>query len=458
MAKPKPPVQPGDSFELTVTGLSHTGDGVGKTEGGFAVFIPLALPGEKVRVKVTKVKKTYAHAGLEEVLKASPDRVEAHCPVFEACGGCQLQHLAYPAQLDRKRRQVEDAFKRLGGLDHVRVLPVLGMEEPWYYRNKAQVPFGRGREGTVAGFYAAGSHQIVEFDQCMIQQLPNDRTIQRVKKLAIELDIPPYDEKSHRGVLRHVLVRTGTNTGEVMVVLVTNGAYLPSHKRLVTRLREEIPGLTSIVQNIHTKRSNVVLGQENRVLWGKPVIVDTIGDIRFVISPHSFFQVNPVQTKILYDQVKKAAALTGKETVIDAYCGIGTIGLYLARDAAQVLGVESIPQAVEDARVNAEANGIEHASFEAGKAEEIMPRWAEKGIRPEVIVVDPPRKGCDPEFLIACTNMSPDRLVYVSCNPATLARDAAFLVERGYRTEEVQPVDMFPHTNHVECVTVFHPA
>ncbi|PTX60783.1 23S rRNA m(5)U-1939 methyltransferase [Melghirimyces profundicolus] len=454
MPKLKPPVEPGERIQVEITGQSHTGDGVGKVEG-FTVFIPLAIAGERVEARVTRVKKTYAHARLEKVLKASPNRVDAPCPVFERCGGCQVQHIAYPVQLEAKRKQVADAFARIGGLENVEVLPVLGMKEPWNYRNKAQVPFGGSRGRVRAGFYAAGSHQIVEFEHCMVQQPENDRAIQRVKERVKELGIPPYDERKHRGVLRHVMVRTGVHTGDVMVVLVTNGPKLPGRQRLVEGLREDIPGLVSLVQNIQPKRTNVVLGPENRILWGEPVIHDTIGPVRFVISPHSFFQVNPAQTEILYEQVKKHAELSGRETVIDAYCGIGTIALCLAEDAARVFGVESIPQAVEDARHNAALNGIDHASFEAGTAEEVMPRWAEEGIRPDVIVVDPPRKGCAPEFLDAAVKMNPDRLVYVSCNPATLARDAAYLKERGYVNHEVQPVDMFPQTGHVECVTVF---
>ncbi|MDA8353517.1 MAG: 23S rRNA (uracil(1939)-C(5))-methyltransferase RlmD [Firmicutes bacterium] len=454
MPKQKPPVQPGDRIQLTLTGQTHTGDGVGKYDG-FTVFVPLTVAGERVEAKVTKVKKTYAHARMEALLEASPARVDAPCPVFERCGGCQIQHIAYPAQLEAKRRQVANAFARIGGLEEVKVLPVLGMDQPWNYRNKAQVPFS-GRRGRVkAGFFAAGSHEVVEFEHCMIQQPENDRAIQRVRELVKELGIPPYNEQKHRGIVRHTVVRTGVNTGEVMVVLVTNGLELPHRKRLVRELRERIPGLASVVQNIQTKRTNVVLGPENRLLWGEPVIHDTIGHVRFVISPHSFFQINPEQTEVLYEQVRRYAALSGRETVIDAYCGIGTIGLYLAQDAARILGVESIPQAVEDARRNAELNGIDHATFTAGPAEEVMPRWAEEGLHPNVIVVDPPRKGCAPEFLDAAVRTDPDRLVYVSCNPATLARDAAYLKEQGYVNRQVQPVDMFPHTSHVECVTVF---
>ncbi|SDW78256.1 23S rRNA m(5)U-1939 methyltransferase [Marininema mesophilum] len=455
MSKLIPPVKPGERLELKITGQSHTGDGVGKTKEGFTVFTPLALAGEHVRITVTKVKKTYAHARLLEIMEASPDRVDAPCPVFETCGGCQIQHLAYPAQLAMKQQQVLEAFRRIGGLDHVEVLPARGMKEPWNYRNKAQVPFGQRQGKTVAGFYAAGSHQIVEFSHCMIQQPENDRTIQLVKNLVKELNIPPYNEKNHRGILRHVMVRTGVHTGDVMVVLVTNGDRLPRSKELLSRLVEKVPGLTSVIQNIHPRRSNVVLGTENRLLWGDSVIHDYIGKIQLAISPHSFFQVNPVQTEKLYEEVKKFASLSGQETVIDVYCGAGTIGLYLAEHATRVLGVESVPQAVENARENAMMNEIHHASFTCGSAEEVMPQWEQEGVRADVILVDPPRKGCEERLLKACVEMNPKRIVYVSCNPATLARDAARLEAMGFHLHQVQPVDMFPQTNHIECVTVF---
>ncbi|SFS30452.1 23S rRNA (uracil(1939)-C(5))-methyltransferase RlmD [Marininema halotolerans] len=455
MPKLIPPVKSGESIELMITGLSHTGDGVGKTEEGFTVFIPLALPGERVRVKIAQVKKTYAHARLEEIIASSDERVDAPCPVFETCGGCQIQHLTYAAQLTMKQQQVIDAFRRIGGLEHTKVLPPIGMDNPWNYRNKAQVPFGQRNGKTVAGFYAAGSHQIVEFSHCMIQQPENDRTIQWVKNRVKELQIPSYNEKNHRGILRHVMVRTGIHTNDVMVVLVTNGEHLPRKKELLSSLIEKIPGLTSVVQNINKRRSNVVLGNENRLLWGDPVIHDYIGDVRFAISPHSFFQVNPLQTERLYREVKNFASLSGKETVLDVYCGTGTIGLYLAKDAKRVLGIESIAQAVDNARENAMANDIHHASFTCGKAEEVLPRWEQEGIRAQVIVVDPPRKGCEERLLDACVEMNPERIVYVSCNPATLARDASRLEERGFQMRGVQPVDMFPHTNHIECVTVF---
>jgi 23S rRNA (uracil1939-C5)-methyltransferase len=350
---------------------------------------------------------------------------------------------------------VEDAFTRIGGLTDVVIHPVIGMEKPWRYRNKAQVPFGQRGGRVVAGFYASGTHEIIDMEACLIQHPANDRAVAKVKELVQELGILPYDELTHEGILRHVMVRTGFATGEMMIVLVTNGERLPHRKELVKRLTAAFPELKSLVQNINDRRTNVILGRENRLLWGEEVIHDRIGDVIFAISPHSFFQVNPVQTKVLYDQVKKYADLTGKETVVDAYCGIGTITLYLAREAAWVYGVEIVPEAIRDARRNARLNDMDHVHFETGAAEEVMPRWHRQGIHPDVVVVDPPRKGCDPALLDAIARMEPDRLVYVSCNPPTLARDAKILNEKGYRPLEVQPVDMFPQTGHVECVALF---
>ncbi|TCS95869.1 23S rRNA (uracil(1939)-C(5))-methyltransferase RlmD [Hazenella coriacea] len=452
--KRTPPVQVGQTIEYTITGQGHNGSGVGKVDG-FTVFVPLAVTGEQVKAKITLVKKNYAQAELVEVIKPHPDRTEPLCPVFEQCGGCQTQHITYKAQLEMKRQQVQDSFARIGGLPEIVVHPVIGMTEPWRYRNKAQVPVGqREGGGIIAGFYAAGSHEIIDMDACQIQHPDNDRIITAVKKIANELKIPAYHEQTHQGILRHIMVRIGFHTGEMMIVLVTNGKHLPQKQELITRLRQQFPDITSIIQNINTRRTNVILGPTHRLLWGKEYIVDTIGEIQFKISPHSFYQVNPTQTKVLYDQVKKMARLTGKETVIDAYCGIGTIALYIASSAKQVYGVEIVPEAIEDAKQNATLNGINHAHFEVGAAETVMPRWLQQGIQPDVVIVDPPRKGCDSTLLDAIVGMKPERLIYVSCNPATLARDAKILHEKGYEVKEVQPVDLFPQTGHVEAIAL----
>ncbi|MCS7461229.1 23S rRNA (uracil(1939)-C(5))-methyltransferase RlmD [Paenibacillus doosanensis] len=465
------PVAKNEEVEADIVGIGHEGEGVGRVNG-FTLFIQGALPGERVLVKVLKLKKQYGYAKLLRIIKASPDRIKAPCPIYSQCGGCQLQHLSYEAQLRFKRQLVVDNLERIGKLrvagasegqregEGIVVHPTLGMSDPWRYRNKAQVPIGfaaaaDGEEGgLVGGFYAQGSHRIIDMDECLIQQENNDRVVAAVKRIARELGIRAYNEETHKGLLRHVVARYGFNTGDIMVVLVTNGGDIPRRDELVGLIREEIPGIKSICQNINTERTNVIFGDRTRVLWGDDVIYDTIGDIQFAISARSFYQVNPVQTEVLYGQALDFAGLTGEETVIDAYCGIGTISLFLAQRARQVYGVEIVGEAIDDARRNARLNGIRNVQFETGAAEVVIPEWRRQGITPDVIVVDPPRKGCDGALLDTILEMRPSRVVYVSCNPSTLARDLRVLEDGGYTTVEVQPVDMFPHTVHVESVAL----
>ncbi|GAA4868628.1 23S rRNA (uracil(1939)-C(5))-methyltransferase RlmD [Paenibacillus vulneris] len=475
------PVAKNEEYEADIVGIGHEGEGVGRVNG-FTLFIKGALPGERVLVKVLKLKKQYGYAKLLRILKPSPDRIAAPCPIYSQCGGCQLQHLSYEAQLRFKRQLVVDNLQRIGKLQVVGsgdlskgqstenagsfsradkgviVHPTLGMDDPWRYRNKAQVPIGfeaasADREGgLVGGFYAQGSHRIIDMDECLIQQENNDLVVAEVKRIARELGIRAYNEETHKGLLRHVVARYGFNTGDIMVVLITNGESLPYADELVGLLRQAIPGIKSICQNINKERTNVIFGDKTKVLWGDDVIYDTIGDIRFAISARSFYQVNPVQTEVLYGKALDFAGLTGEETVIDAYCGIGTISLFLAQRARQVYGVEIVDEAIDDARRNARLNGIRNVQFETGAAEVVIPEWRRQGIAPDVIVVDPPRKGCDAALLDTILEMRPSRVVYVSCNPSTLARDLQVLAAGGYTTVEVQPVDMFPHTVHVECV------
>lgn len=463
------PFQKNEEVTVDIIGLTHDGEGVGRADG-FTLFIQGALPGERVRAKVMKVKKQYGYARLEEMLEASPARVEPLCAIHKECGGCQLQHFDYPAQLEWKRQHVVDNLVRIGKLKvagegsrldgkaasasaGIIVHPTIGMNEPWRYRNKAAVPVGVSSTdgGLLAGFYARGSHRIIDMDDCLIQHEQNDEVIRIVKRIGRELGVSPYVEETGRGVLRHVMARTGVVTGEIMVVLVTNSKKLPQADQWAERIRQELPGVKSIVQNVNEKNTNVIFGDETRVLWGSDVIYDDLDGIRFAISARSFYQVNPTQTVELYRKAVEYAGLSGSETVIDAYCGIGTISLFLARQAGRVYGVEIVPEAIEDASRNAELNRIENASFEAGPAEVVIPRWREEGITADVIVVDPPRKGCDPALLETILAMQPERVVYVSCNPSTLARDLRVLEDGGYRTVEVTPVDMFPHTVHVEC-------
>ncbi|OMF27946.1 23S rRNA (uracil(1939)-C(5))-methyltransferase RlmD [Paenibacillus peoriae] len=490
------PVQKNDEAVIDIIGMNHDGEGVGRVEG-FTLFVPGALPGEKVRVKVLKTKKQYGYAKLLDIVQASPDRIAAPCAIYDQCGGCQLQHMSYEAQLGWKRQHVVDVLERIGKLsvatEHtaqvlatsadtdgeadtvttsdsamnadgnadsmsrvhgVVVHPTLGMSEPWRYRNKAQVPIGVTEGGLVGGFYARGSHRIVDMNTCLIQDERNDEVVARVKEIGRMLGISAYNEETGRGLLRHVVVKTAFRTGEMMLVLVTNGRDIPHADAWIGSIREHIPHVASICQNVNTKRTNVIFGDETSVLWGRDVIYDYIGNVQFAISARSFYQVNPVQTEVLYSKTVEYAELTGKETVIDAYCGIGTISLFLAQHADQVYGVEIVKEAIDDARSNALLNEMRNVKFEVGASEDVIPAWKEQGITADVIVVDPPRKGCDPRLLDTILEMKPERVVYVSCNPSTLARDLRILEDGGYSTVEVQPVDMFPHTVHVECVAM----
>lgn len=453
MSKQKAPVKKNEQYEVTFTDLTHEGAAVAKIDG-YTVFVPKGLPKERAIIKITKIGKGFGYGRLLETLEASADRIEPICPVFHRCGGCKLQHLSYEAQLLQKQKMVQDVLARIGKITDVTVHPTLGMSDPWRYRNKAQIPVADREGGLVAGFYQERSHHIIEMDECFIQQEENDRIVQAVTKFANELGIKGYDEEKHRGTLRHIVVRYGHMTKEVMVVFVTNGDELPHKKELIAKISEKYPNVKSIVQNINNERTNVIFGEKTKVLWGEPYIYDYIGDIKFAISARSFYQVNPEQTKVLYDKALEYANLSGKETVIDAYCGIGTISLFLAKRAKHVYGVEIVPDAIDDAKRNARLNGITNADFAVGAAEKVIPWWNAQGIRADVIVVDPPRKGCDKELLNTIIEMKPKRVVYVSCNPSTLARDLRILEDGGFKTKEVQPVDMFPQTMHVELVAL----
>lgn len=445
------PVEKNELIDVTFEDLTHDGAGVAKING-YPLFVKGGLPGEKGQVKVVQAKKNYGFGRLMGLTKESPDRVAPPCPIFHRCGGCQLQHLSYEGQLAQKQKQVEETLARIGGITDVPVHPVIGMDEPWRYRNKSQVPIGEQKGHVVAGFFAERSHEIVDMESCIIQHEENDHVVRLVKELARKYGVRGYDDKTHKGTLRHVVVRQAKHTKEMMVVLVTKGKELANKKNIIQELRERIPNVASIVQNINPKRTNVIFGEKTEVLWGEEVIYDYIGDIKFAISARSFYQVNPDQTKVLYEKALEYAQLTGKETVIDAYCGIGTISLFLAKEAKHVYGVEVVPEAVSDAQRNAKLNHVENATFVVGEAEGVMPWWQAQGIRADVIVVDPPRKGCDEKLLKTMAMMKPERIVYVSCNPASLARDLKYLKENGFEVKEVQPVDMFPQTGHIENV------
>lgn len=444
------PVKKNDQLSVDIEDLTHDGAGVAKIDG-YPLFIQGGLPDEKAKVHVLKTLKNYGFAKIVEIEVASPDRVDAPCPVFSQCGGCQLQHLSYKAQLKWKEKMVRDVMKRIGKID-APVHPVKGMDNPWHYRNKAQIPFGLNGDAPIAGFYKTKSHAIVDTDRCLIQTPEADAILAGLKPRLWKLGIKPYNEQTKQGMLRHVVVRKARATGEVMVVLVTKKRKFAQAEKAIALIRKLVPNVTSIMQNINPETTNVIFGNETIHLWGQDTIEDHIGGVRFEISARSFYQVNPIQTEVLYKQALDYAQLTGKETVIDAYCGIGTISLFMAKRAKYVMGVEIVPQAIEDAKRNAKLNGLDNTYFEAGPAEEVIPRWYKEGKTADVLMVDPPRKGCDESLLKTILEQRPKRIVYVSCNPATLARDLRILEDGGYQTQEVQPVDMFPHTGHCEAV------
>ena len=439
---------------LRIEDMSQDGLGIGKAEG-YALFVKDTVIGDLAKVKILKTKKNYGFARLEELLEASDKRTEPKCPLARPCGGCQLQMMKYEEQLRWKEQKVRSDLQRLGGFQEIPMEPIQGMENPFRYRNKAQFPIGYDREGKlVAGFYAGRTHTIIPADDCLLGSESNRRILGRILDWMGRYGIAAYREDTGKGLVRHALIRSGFATGEIMVCLVINGKQFPRGKELTESLTQ-IPGMTSITFSSNTRRDNVILGDSYEVLWGQDYITDSIGEIRYQISPLSFYQVNPVQTRRLYRQALEYAGLTGKETVYDLYCGIGTISLFLAQRAGKVFGVEIVPQAVEDARANARLNGITNAEFFAGRAEEIVPRqYREQGIRADVVVVDPPRKGCGEELLETMTAMAPEKIVYVSCDPATLARDLKYLCARGYELKKVRAFDQFPQTVHVETVVL----
>ena len=446
------PVQKGKKYEIEIHSLGSTAEGVGRFKD-FTVFVPYTLPGEKVEVLIEEVKKSYAKGRALQVLRKSGDRIEPKCAIYDTCGGCQLQHLSYTAQLKVKRQQVIDAVTRIGKQSDVPVHPTLGAAGPWNYRNKMQFPIGRSKGRTIIGCFAQGSHDIIDTKNCYIQKECNNDVVNAMREIVDKLGIPVYNEDRHTGILRHVIGRVGQN-GECMVVLVTAVKDLQRSKDIVRMLRERLPKLVSVQQNVQTYRNNVIMGRDTKLLWGKPTILDRLGSLTFHISPRSFFQVNTDQAEVLYGKALEYANLTGKETVIDAYCGTGTITLFLAQKARKVYGIEIVKPAILDAEKNARDNHVKNAEFIVGDATVVMPRLYKQGVHADVIVVDPPRAGCTPTVLETFANMKPKRIVYVSCNPASLARDIAILDGMGYKAQKIQPVDMFPHTSHVESIAL----
>ncbi len=453
MAKKMIPVEKNEYYDVKIESLTHDGLGVAKIDG-FPIFVTNALVGEEVNLKVTLVKKTYAFGRAVDHFVESPNRITPPCKIYKQCGGCQVQHLDYQGQLQMKHDTVVNQFKRIGHIEDANVLPTIGMEEPWRYRNKTQVPFGLNQGDVVAGFYQKRSHEIIDMRHCLIQTDISDDIIHEMRDICRKFKIAPYNEESNTGILRHVIVRTGFKTNEVMVILVTRKEKIINLDRVVTRLTAQFPQIKVIAQNINPDKTNAILGEKTNIIYGESYIYDEMNGIRFAISPRSFYQVNPIQTETLYSKAVEFAGLTGEEVVFDAYCGIGTITLFLAQHAKKVYGVEIIPEAIEDAKMNAKLNGFENTEFAVGKSEDIIPAWIKEGIKPDVIVVDPPRKGCDKTLLDTMIEAAPERIVYVSCDSATLARDVKILIEGGYQLEVAQPVDMFPQTSHVEVVAL----
>lgn len=468
-----------DCVELTIEDIGVSGEGIGKVDG-YTLFVKDTVIGDVVRVKIMKAKKNYGYARLMDIIKPSKDRVEPACPIARQCGGCQIQAMNYNAQLKYKQKLVKDNLLRISGLTEgvdYEMCEILGMDTPFRYRNKAQYPVGEDKDGNIVmGFYAGHTHSIIACpdDDCMLGYSDNAFILNVVKEWMKEYRVRAYNENIHKGTVRHVLVRTGYHTDEVMVCLVTKKMLRKeAADGLVKAIQKLKLNVASLVVNINKEDTNVILGKECITLYGRPYIEDYIGDIKFQISPLSFYQVNPKQTEVLYNKALEFAGLKGNESVWDMYCGIGTISLFLAKKAGKVYGVEIVPQAIEDAKNNAKINNIDNAEFFVGKAEEVVPAFYKKqtGVqsdndstdskeydmtRPDVVVVDPPRKGCDKKLLDTIVSMTPDRIVYVSCDSATLARDLKLLVEYGYKVEKVQPVDQFGNTVHVETVVLLY--
>ncbi|WP_368986505.1 23S rRNA (uracil(1939)-C(5))-methyltransferase RlmD [Caldifermentibacillus hisashii] len=446
------PVKKNDYIDVEFVDLTHEGQGVAKIDG-FPIFVPGGLLGESAQIKILNVKKNYGYGKLIEIREKSPYRVEIPKEDMHKYGGCQLHHMSYEGQLQFKQNLVEQTLTRIGKLQDVNIHPIIGMEQPFHYRNKAQVPVGERNGRLITGFYKPRTHEIIDTDESVIHMEAINDAIKIVKEICSELGVAAYNEEAHTGVLRHIMARFGRKTDELMIVLITRTEKLPHREEIVGKIVAALPNVKSVVHNVNPKRTNVILGERTQVLWGQNVIYDYIGNVKFAISPRSFYQVNPVQTQVLYDKALAYTGLTGEEIVIDAYCGIGTISLFLAQQAKKVYGVEVVSDAINDAKKNADLNGITNVEFTVGEAETVIPNWAKEGIHADVIVVDPPRKGCDAALLKTIIEMKPKRVVYVSCNPATLARDLGILEAGGYQTLEVQPVDMFPMTMHVECVS-----
>lgn len=446
------PVTLGESYEIFIDSLGSVGEGVGRYEG-FTIFVDDAIIKERVLVKITEIKKNFARGKIEKVLSKNVARRDPICPLYNECGGCQFQHLSYEAQLQYKYIQVVSAITRIGQIKDAKILPVIGAKNPLHYRNKMQFPIRFENNQAIVGCFAKGTHNVIDATHCFIEDEENNSLLIAIKEIINELRIPVYDETTHRGVLRHIMGRVGEDN-TLMVVIITATKELPRENDIVRKLRERLPNLVSVYQNVQPQHNNVILGDDLKKLFGKPTIYGIVGDFKFHISPKSFFQVNTEQTKILYETALEFANLTGQEIVVDAYCGTGTISLFLAQKAKKVYGIEIVSSAIQDAKKNAQENNIRNADFLVGDTINVLPRLLKMGIKADVIVLDPPRAGSSEVVLETFAAMEPKRIIYVSCNPQSLARDLAILQNLNYKTVKIQPVDMFPQTNSVESVAL----
>jgi 23S rRNA (uracil1939-C5)-methyltransferase len=443
----------GQTFPLTIKRLGINGEGVGYFKKQ-VVFVPGALPGEEVVVEATKVHPKFSEGKIKKVRKKSQHRVVPPCPVYDQCGGCQLQHLEYTQQLKEKRDIVIQSLERHSRLkvEDLNIKQTIGMDNPWNYRNKSQFQVGTQNGKVLAGLYGLNSHKLINIEQCAVQHPQTNAAVETVKQVLQDLQIPIYHEKTRKGIIRTIVARVGIQTGELQIVLITAKKELPKKALIIEKIKSRLPEVKSIIQNINGQKTSLIFGEETFNLEGSDFIQETLGDLQFELSARTFFQLNPEQTVKLYDEVKKAAALTGNERVADAYCGVGTIGLWVADGASEIRGMDIIPESIQDAKKNAKRHGIKHAKYVTGKAEELLPKWVKEGWKPDVIIVDPPRTGLDRSLIQAILNVKPKKVVYVSCNPSTLAKDIDVLSKK-YKVEMIQPVDMFPQTAHVECVS-----
>ncbi|HZG73117.1 MAG TPA: 23S rRNA (uracil(1939)-C(5))-methyltransferase RlmD [Chondromyces sp.] len=447
-------IRPKQTFPLTIKRLGINGEGVGYFKRQ-VVFVPGALPGEEVVVEAVKVHPKFAEGRVKKIRKPSPHRVQPPCPLYEQCGGCQLQHLQYDQQLKEKRDILIQALERHTefNISHLDIKETIGMENPWNYRNKSSFQLGQRGKEIIAGLYGMNSHDLINIEDCMVQHPHTSQVTQTVRQILTDLKIPVYDERKKKGVVRTVVTRVGINTGQLQVVLVTATKELPKKQLLIEEIQKRLPNVQSIVQNINSKKTSLIFGDETIHLAGKETIEEHLEDFSYELSARAFFQLNPVQTIKLYNEVKEAAGLTGKEKIVDAYCGVGTIGLWVADGAAEIRGMDVIAESIEDARKNAKKFGVENAIYEVGTAEEWLPKWVSQGWQPDVVIVDPPRTGLDQKLLQTLQKTKPQRIVYVSCNPSTLAKDIQQLSSL-YDISYIQPVDMFPQTAHVESCSL----